>query len=148
MILNYSDEKILSFKHSIFLAGPLPRKDNVENWKEEAIQILKELNYQGGVYIPEKKNKEIKEGDQKEIEWEMTAMKKASKIIFWIPRSFPELLGLTTNVEFGFWLTSGKILYGRPNHSYRNEYLDYLYVKFYHKKPANTLYELLKQVIS
>lgn len=148
MILNYSDEEVLSFKHSIFLAGPLPRNNKIENWKEEAIQILKELNYQGGVYIPEKKSKEIKEGDQEEIEWEMTALKKASKIIFWIPRSFPDLLGLTTNVEFGFWLTSGKIIYGRPKYSYRNEYLDYLYEKFYYKKPANTLYELLKQAIS
>ena len=147
MKLNYSDQKIEIGKESIFLAGPIPRKNEVKNWKEDAIKYLEILKYDGIVYIPEKQNKKVVEGDLDETNWEINAMTNAKKIVFWIPRKFPDMLGLTTNIEFGMWLSSSKILYGRPDDSYMNEYLDLMYEKYYNKKPYNDLYELLKDAI-
>ena len=34
------------------------------------------------------------------------------KILLW---EIPNMSGFTTNVEFGYWLHSGKVLYGRPD---------------------------------
>lgn len=147
MILNYSDEDIIKDENSIFLAGPLPRKEGIKNWKDDVLKYLRELKYNGVVYIPEKRNKGIIEGDIDETNWEIEAMKNASKIVFWIPRQFPDMLGLTSNVEFGLWLSSGKILYGRPDNAYMMEYLDLMYEKFYNKKPHNNLFELIKEAI-
>lgn len=33
--------------------------------------------------------------------------------MFWIPRSLPDIPAFAVNVEFGYWLHSGKIIYGR-----------------------------------
>ena len=68
-------------------------------------------------------------------------------IVFWVPRKFPSMLGLTTNVEFGYWLKSKKCIYGRPDDSYRTDYLDWLYNLEYNKKPENSLDELLRQAV-
>lgn len=35
--------------------------------------------------------------------------------------------GSTTNVEFGYWVKSGKVLYGRPKDAVKVKYLDWLY---------------------
>lgn len=148
MILNYSDEEVIINEKSIFLAGPLPRKSGIKNWKEEVFKYLKELNYNGVVYIPEKRNNEIIDGDLDQTNWEIEAMKKAKIILFWVPRKFPDMLGLTTNVEFGLWLTSGKIVYGRPDNAYMTEYLDLMYEKNYNKKPHNNLFELVKEAVN
>ena len=45
------------------------------------------------------------------------------------------MLGLTTNVEFGYWLKSKKCLYGRLNNAYRTDYLDWLYKLEYEEEP-------------
>ncbi|MDO4282649.1 MAG: nucleoside 2-deoxyribosyltransferase domain-containing protein [Clostridia bacterium] len=147
MILNYSDQKVINSKKSIFLAGPLPRKKEIKNWKDDVLKYLKELKYDGVVYIPEKRNHQIIEGDADQTNWEMEAMNHSKVLLFWIPRSFPDMLGLTTNVEFGIWLSSGKILYGRPDDAYMIEYLDLVYDKYYHKKPYNNLFELVKEAV-
>lgn len=147
MVINYSDEKVIKSEKSIFLAGPLPRKEGVDNWRDEALKYLKKEGYSGVVYIPEKRNKKVVEGEIDEINWEMDAMSNAGKIVFWIPRSFPDLLGLTTNVEFGLWLSSKKMMYGRPDGAYMTEYLDVLYEKYYGKKAYNDLYFLLNDAI-
>ena len=57
------------------------------------------------------------------------------------------LCGLTTNVEFGYWLKSGKCIYGRPDTAQRTRYLDWLYNLEYKKEPHNNLEELLKEAI-
>lgn len=147
MILNYSDQNIIRNEKSIFLAGPLPRKKDIKNWKDDALEYLRELNYDGVVYIPEKTNNKIIEGDLDQTNWEIEAMKSAKVILFWIPREFPDMLGLTTNVEFGLWLSSGKVLYGRPDNAYMIEYLDLMYEKYYNKKPHNNLYNLIKEAV-
>lgn len=49
----------------------------------------------------------------------------------------------TTNVEFGYWLHTGKILYGRPDDARKIKYLDWLYETNMNSKPYNSLEELL-----
>ena len=46
---------------SIFLAGPVPRKEYELSWKNEALEILDSMGYNGVVYIPENRNPEQKE---------------------------------------------------------------------------------------
>ena len=80
--------------------------------------------------------------------WERKALTEATVIMFWIPRSLPNMPAFTTNVEFGYWIHSGKIIYGRPDNAEKIKYLDWLYKEDYNKEPINNLEELLKESIS
>lgn len=79
--------------------------------------------------------------------WEREALTEATVIIFWIPRRLPDMTAFTTNVEFGYWLHSGKVIYGRPYDATKIKYLDWLYKEDYNKSPINDLDELLKEAI-
>lgn len=58
------------------------------------------------------------------------------------------MLAFTTNVEFGYWLHTNKVIYGRPDDSEHIMYLDWLYKLDYNKSPINNLEELIKIAIS
>jgi hypothetical protein len=79
--------------------------------------------------------------------WERIALTEATVIMFWIPRSLPDMPAFTTNVEFGYWLSSGKVIYGRPDNASKIKYLDWLYELDYRKKPINNLETLLRESI-
>lgn len=79
--------------------------------------------------------------------WEREALTEATIIMFWIPRSLPDMPAFTTNVEFGYWLHSGKVIYGRPDDASKIKYLDWLYKEDYKKNPINDLDELLNESI-
>ena len=49
----------------------------------------------------------------------------------------------TTNVEFGYWIHTGKVLYGRPDDAKKIKYLDWLYKTDTNKSPYSSLEELL-----
>ena len=66
--------------------------------------------------------------------------------MFWIPRS-KDMLGLSTNVEFGFLISKGKMVYGRPNNAFKCLFLDYLYENKLNKKPSETLEDTVINVI-
>ena len=53
MKINYSDQEVIKNEKSIFLAEPTPRSLDVETWRKEAIKILKDLGFDGVVYVPE-----------------------------------------------------------------------------------------------
>jgi hypothetical protein len=59
------------------------------------------------------------------VQWEFDGLHLAHCILFWIPRT-PELIGLTTNFEIGYWIArnQGKIVYGRPENAHRIGYVD------------------------
>lgn len=59
-----------------------------------------------------------------------------------------DLPAFTTNVEFGYWLHSGKVIYGRPDNASKIKYLDWLYKLDYKENPFNNLRELLNGSIS
>ena len=144
MIIKFYGDKIEENKKSIVLCGPTPRKSNIISWRVEAIEILIDMNFDGIVYIPEGKKFNTY---NEQVEWELQAYKNSSVIVFWIPRQFPDMMGLTTNVEFGYWLKTGKCIYGRPDTAEKIRYLDYIYEKEYGKKPINNLNELLLESI-
>lgn len=79
--------------------------------------------------------------------WERIALAEATVIMFWIPRCFPNIPAFTTNVEFGYWLHSGKVVYGRPNNASKIKYLDWLYELDYGKKPLSSLEDTLDESI-
>jgi len=130
------------------LAGPTPRSLDVETWRKEAIRILNELEFDGIVYIPELENDNRTFNYENQVWWEREALYNASIIVFWIPRS-SQLPGYTTNVEYGYWIAknSNKCLYGRPDNSERNKYLDWLYQVETGNNPMNNLEELLKNAV-
>lgn len=144
MIINYSDQEIIEGKKSIFLAGPTPRGENVISWRTEACQLLENLGFDGVVYVPEYSNWKPKTDYVDQATWERVALMKATVILFWVPRKLPDMAAFTTNVEFGYWLHSGKVIYGRPDDASKIKYLDWLYQTDYHQEPYTDLESLLK----
>lgn len=127
MVINYSDQSVMYNDKSIFLAGPTPRRNDVKSWRPEACKYLQEQGYDGIVYVPELSTKKALFNYDNQIEWEWEALEKASIILFWIPRELPDMPAFTTNVEFGYYVRDSKVVYGRPDSSRLNSYLDRLY---------------------
>ena len=148
MQINYSDQPVMKGKKSIFLAGPTPRGENVKSWRIEACNIIESLGFDGIVYVPEYSSWKPKEDYVNQAMWEREALTEATVIMFWIPRSLPDMPAFTTNVEFGYWLSSGKVVYGRPDHSQKIKYLDWLYKLDYKEDPISSLQELISIAIN
>ena len=119
-------------KEAIYLAGPTYRSDTqlstnwpTDSWRDDALAILEGRGFEGVVYIPEFRDR-IKPNlwtYSRGIDWEMNSMAKSSVILFWIPRKLYDLPAFTTNIEFGEWMESGKIVVGAPDSAVKNEYL-------------------------
>jgi len=116
--------------NSIFLAGPTPRSVEVMPWRPVAIDILQDLGFKGTVFVPERKDWSVKFNYDDQVQWELNCLELASCIAFWVPRHLNDMLGLTTNVEFGLYIRSGKVVYGRPKNAPHTRYLDCLYEKW------------------
>ena len=144
MIINYSDQEVIKGEKSIFLAGPTPRGENVISWRTEACEILKQLGFDGVVYVPEYSTWKPKDDYVDQAMWERIALTNATVILFWVPRKLPDMGGFTTNVEFGYWLHSGKVIYGRPNAASKIKYLDWSYELDYGKNPYEDLQSSLE----
>ena len=145
MIVSYSDKDVIvQNKPSIFLAGPTPRSLDVKSWRPQALQILKELNFDGVVYVPEPEYPQENFDYNTQVMWERKGLKTATVIAFWIPRDLKTMPAFTTNVEFGYYIRDKKILYGRPENSEKNRYLDWLYEYETNLKPIYTLQDLMK----
>ena len=110
---------------SIFLAGPTPRsKDNV-SWRKEAIELFKKLGYDGTIFIPEAREGKNYPEYNKQIEWEQQMLDACDCILFWIPRNMKTLPALTTNIEWGKYQNSAKVVVGFPEDSEHNRYIKY-----------------------
>ena len=143
-----------SFTSSIFLAGPSLRpgqEEEMESWRKDAIQILEDKGYSGVIFCPEARDQKFKEDfdydDQ--VGWEEKYLNVADCIVFWIPRDISvdskgnlKLPAFTTNVEFGAWADSGKIVYGAPPSADKNKYLKH-YAEEYKVPMGETLVETL-----
>jgi hypothetical protein len=146
-------------RYRIFLAGPTLRKRKVpclhckesgllfsrysgcphaecdkgtlhlKSWRIEALNILKQRQFDGTVFVPEEEgwgDFTLSENDD-QIGWELLALSRSTGIIFWIPRG-PHLPGKTTDKELSYWLakTPEKITYGYPPKTPGMHYLDRL----------------------
>jgi hypothetical protein len=140
---------------SIFLAGPSPRADTPDlvgrtNWRYGAVMALNDMEFTGTVFSPEMLS--IKSGSpfdyESQVEWEYQCLENCTIIAFWVPRVMPAFPGLTTNVEFGRYVHQQRTLYGRPDASDSNRYLDWLYDKVQDRDPHNDLGELMEAAAS
>lgn len=147
MRVNFSDEVVMKGKKSIFLAGPTPRGEGVASWRVDAVKKLEELGFDGVVFVPEYSSWIPKENYEDQANWEREALTEATVILFWIPRSLPDMPGFSTNVEFGYWMHSKKVIYGRPDGAPKTRYLDWLYKTDYNEEPFNNLDKLLEYAV-
>ncbi|MFJ2110748.1 nucleoside 2-deoxyribosyltransferase domain-containing protein [Streptomyces sp. NPDC087850] len=133
----------LSVGPCVFLAGPTPDKSApVPSWRPEATRLLGE-QWTGQtpltVLSPESRNGERADRYETQVDWETDARAAASAILFWIPRDLHTLPGMTTNVEFGLDVSSGRAVLGCPPdcpNPERNRYL--IYVARRHGVPVCT----------
>lgn len=145
-IVYTGEEAPITFNKSIFLAGPSPRPDqDIESWRKDVIQILEDIGFNGVVFYPENRrpNSDFNYDDQ--VEWERKYINMADCILFWVPRDLsldkngvPKLPAFTTNVEFGAWCNSGKVAFGCPKDSDKNQYLEH-YCDLYNVPTVNSL---------
>ena len=133
----------------IFLAGPCPRNNYEEDWRNEAIEYLKEAGFDGVIFNPT--NPYYDASDplylEKQTEWERKAMLMSDKVVFWIPRT-EDHPALTTNIELGEFLVKekiDKILIGMPDFATKNEYIK-IRLKMLNKHYDTDLKTLMRRV--
>lgn len=145
----YYENEVKENAKSIFLAGPALRSNQKElyNWRVTALETLDKLHFDGVVYVPDKKDVQSVCHEDDRINWEWKALDKCTTILFWVPRKIDTLPGFTTNVEFGLYVGSNKVVYGRPLDSEKNHYLDRLYYKYYNIEPCDNLTDTIKLAI-
>ena len=132
---------------SIFLVGPTPRSDNpVDSWRPKMLEILASSGYDGHVFVPEPREGKWNQDYDKQVEWEKLCLEVSDRIIAWVPRDLKTMPAFTTNVEFGRYVNDGKLIYGRPDGTPKNQYLDWLYKDCTGRDPSTTMEELVDQV--
>lgn len=102
---------------TIFLAGPTPRQIVKRQWRQEAFSYLQSQNFDGTVISPINQDFSPITDEQYtagHIEWEYHAMSQSDVIVFWVPRDLKIYPAFTTNIEWGMWLSSGKVVLGYP----------------------------------
>lgn len=108
---------------SIFLAGPCLREKQTL-WRQQVVEMLASNGYDGQVFCPELPIGGNPEWTySRQVGWELEHLSRADVIMFWIPRS-DEMPGFTTNIEFGEWLKSGKIVIGAPEAAHKTQYME------------------------
>lgn len=132
---------------SIFLAGPSPRDVNHYNWRPEALQILESIDFSGTVFVPLPRSGEWPNDYNAQIEWELKHLEIASVVAFWVPRDLEILPAFTTNVEFGMYLKSGKIVLGFPKGAPKMSYMKYVAEK-YQVSVSNTLEDTMRRAVT
>lgn len=132
-----------AFSKSVFLMGPTPRAETGgTSWRPAMIAALEEAGYDGVVYVPETEDGQWKHAYTDQIEWEQKYLNQCDRILAWVPRDFETMPAFTTNVEFGEFISSGKIIYGRPEGAPKTRYLDALYQEHAKSEPFGSLMEL------
>ena len=93
--------------------------------------VLEQLGFEGTVCIPEFKTpRPFEESDwEPQVKWERQLLDAASCILFWVPRSMPDMPGLTTNLEFGTYLQKKpcQVLLAYPKEA---EYMQWITLKY------------------
>lgn len=135
-----------TYSKSIFLAGPSPRDESHENWRESALEMLVEANYDGVVFVPLPRDGAWTYDYTSQIKWETKCLGIADVILFWVPRDMETLPGLTTNVEFGNWFDSGKCVLGAPSSAVKMRYL-YHQANSEHVPQSHTLRSTVKNAM-
>lgn len=128
---------------SVFLAGPTPdRAAPVPSWRPEAYRLVDE-QWRGPtpltVVNPESRDGRRCARYEDQVDWETAARAAAGAVLFWVPRDIRTMPAMTTNVEFGLDVGSGRAVLGCPPgcaNPERNRYL--IYVANRHQVPVCT----------
>lgn len=120
IITPYTHKEFPALSDAVFLAGPCPREDYEDDWRNEAIDILNKIGFTGDIINPT--NPEYDNDLKKQTLWEYKGLHLASHILFWIPRD-KNHPAFTTNIEFGEWMNQPNVVVGFPPESERNEYI-------------------------
>ena len=131
---------------SLFLAGPTCRDEDGNPWRKEAVEILKKSGYDGVVYIPEPRDGSWAKNYDDQIEWEELCLNQADCIVFWIPRDLKTMPAFTTNIEWGKWEDSGKVVLGYPKDAEKMRYLHH-YAEEFKVSISSTLEDTLTDAI-
>ena len=108
--------------------------------------MFEKREFNGRLFIPRPTSGNSTDYDG-QIEWELHHLELADCIMFWVPRKKPDMLGLTTNVEYGMWVKNKKIIYGRPDSADQIRYLDHLYNRYLARTPYNDLADTVQASI-
>lgn len=127
---------------SIFLAGPTPRSKRTASWRPGALKILEEMNYDGVVFVPEYRNGKWDGTYAEQNSWEEMGLNMADCIVFWVPRKLSNMPAFTTNVEWGRWENSGKVVFGAPPWAVKVDYQ-----RHYANKLKVPLFDNLKETL-
>lgn len=143
-VVHARDEMPEVVNRSVFLAGPISR-DGEKCWRDEAICALIDAGFQGVFYNPVTDDYDGFYNEQ--VSWELQMLNAADCILFWVPREMKKMPALTTNVEFGSFYKSGKVVLGFPKEAESMDYLSTLYEQEYGKKPCMTLKSAVECVV-
>lgn len=128
IVVHANEAPPASWDAAVFLAGPLPRSADVPAWNRDAVAFFQEQWRHDGrlvVFTPE-----LREGVLADYtgqaDWESRWMQAVDVIVFWVPRDMATMPALTTNIEYGAWVASGKVVFGAPPTAPKNEYLRHL----------------------
>lgn len=105
---------------SMFLAGPTPRAAEMPSWRPAAItEIVAQWRRPGTlvVFIPETRDGVRSSDYTGQLNWERTHRDRSDEIVYWVPRDMNVFPGLSTNVEFGEDMDSGRTVLGCPDHA-------------------------------
>ncbi len=115
---------------TIYLAGPTDRNLRPTAWRQKALEILRDLNFDGHVFVPEFEGGKWNGNRDAQFEWENQAMSRADAIVFWMARDLEKLPGFTTNIEWGLYVNSGKVVWGAPDGAPKIEWAERYAEKF------------------
>jgi 8-oxo-dGTP pyrophosphatase MutT (NUDIX family) len=149
-IIYYNKEMPEKMTKSLFLMGPsLRRGQEGTSWRKDAIQILSDVGFDGVIFYPENENDErtgVDNNYEKTIEWEDKYLNICDLIVCWCPRNVETLPGFTTNIEWGRWESSGKIVLGAPEEAEKVSYLKH-YAEKYNVPISDTLTDTLRSAM-
>ena len=128
---------------SIFLTSPKASNSPATPWHHEAIGVLRQLGYDGVVFVP---NRDTNSSDQSDhLEWELRAMHSADAIVYWLPPETESELDTRVTIELGRWIHSHNLFLGHPDNGQVAPYLDRMLREF----PRPTVrYETLAETIT
>lgn len=136
MLVGYAQAAMpAAWEAAVFLAGPTPRSADVASWRPAAVELLRSRWRASGegrlvVFVPESPDGGFDGTWDAQVEWEDACLNASDVIAFWIPRDLRTLPGLTTNVEWGRWESSGKVVLGAPPDAPATRYLRHYAVKY------------------
>lgn len=131
---------------TIFLAGCSIRDLEDQSWRPEAIELFRRFGFDGTLFAPEMKSGGFGDNWVYVVEWEDWHLNRADCILFWIPRDLKTFFGFTTNVEWGRWERSGKVVLGSPPGAKKMGYIRY-YAKKLGIPTSDTLEETVKSAV-